>query len=183
MTVTIGGHASTIVLVPSITTCPGWQQIVQATLSAIAQTASQPVQPVYAGCLVCQAVTCAACNFTDVAFSADNGYIYEVVAWNLMAGVANQFQPNAPAAYAEIVRATTLLAGPRARTVGIRVSRGNVELAGISGACGLSQNGHAVLEQRVPAAERSCRPANGDVYTRSTREGSMDLRHVPNALV
>lgn len=121
VTVTIGGHASTIVLVPSITTCPGWQQIVQATLSAIAQTASQPVQPVYAGCLVCQAVTCAACNFTDVAFSADNGYIYEVVAWNLMAGVANQFQPNAPAAYAEIVRATTLLAGPRARTVGIRV--------------------------------------------------------------
>ena len=121
VTVTIGGHASTIVLAPAITTCPGWQQTVQATLNSIAQTASQPVQTVYNGCLVCQAVTCAVCNFTDVAFSADNGYIYEVVAWNLMGGVGNQFQPNAPAPYAEIVHATTLLAGPRARTVGIRV--------------------------------------------------------------
>jgi hypothetical protein len=66
-------------------------------------------------------VTCAACSFTDVAFSADNGYIYAVVASNLMAGDGNQFQPNAPAAYAEIVRAASLLAGPRARTVGIRI--------------------------------------------------------------
>jgi hypothetical protein len=121
VTVTIGGHAATIVLVPAIATCPGWQQTVQATLTSIAQTAAQPAQPIYNGCLVCQAVTCPACDFTDVGFSADNGYIYAVVASNLMGGDGTQFQPNAPAPYAEIVRAATLLAGPRGRTVALRI--------------------------------------------------------------